>query len=112
MGTSRARTRLPAPTTPKGWSNAGSAVARRTKADRPLPRLPPLPTPPTLSLHASGLLSSVAAMPSEHDLALAKLCIERGYATREQVRECLREADAGNRTASPPLHLLLATLRN
>src|SRR5689334_14479525 len=40
-------------------------------------------------------------MPSDRDLAVAKLCIERGYATPEQVQECLRETDPDGQTLRP-----------
>ena len=40
-------------------------------------------------------------MSTERDLALAQLCIERGYATPGQVRECLRESASSNDTLRP-----------
>jgi tetratricopeptide (TPR) repeat protein/predicted Ser/Thr protein kinase len=41
------------------------------------------------------------AVPSKQDLAVAKLCIERGYATREQVQECLRESGSEGHASRP-----------
>jgi serine/threonine-protein kinase len=40
-------------------------------------------------------------MASERDLAVAQLCLERGYATPEQVEECLKEASSASQTMRP-----------
>ncbi len=40
-------------------------------------------------------------MASERDLQVAKLCVERGWASAEQVDECLREASSAGQTMRP-----------
>jgi tetratricopeptide (TPR) repeat protein/predicted Ser/Thr protein kinase len=40
-------------------------------------------------------------MPSERDLQMAKLCVERGYASPAQVEECLREISSTGQTLRP-----------
>jgi tetratricopeptide (TPR) repeat protein/predicted Ser/Thr protein kinase len=40
-------------------------------------------------------------MATERDLAVAQLCLERGYATPAQVEECLRETSSGEHTFRP-----------
>src|SRR6185436_2129368 len=40
-------------------------------------------------------------MSSERDLVVARVCLEKGYATPEQVQECLREASSSSHTFRP-----------
>ena len=40
-------------------------------------------------------------MASERDLQVAKLCVERGYASTAQVEECLRESSSTGQTMRP-----------
>src|SRR6476469_2269719 len=40
-------------------------------------------------------------MSSERDLVVARVCLEKGYATPEQVQECLRQASSSTDTARP-----------
>src|SRR5687768_15916746 len=40
-------------------------------------------------------------MSSERDLVVARVCLEKGYATPEQVQECLKQASSSDHTFRP-----------
>ena len=40
-------------------------------------------------------------MSSERDLVIARVCLEKGYATPEQVQECLKQASSTDHTFRP-----------
>src|ERR1051325_3185589 len=40
-------------------------------------------------------------MSSERDLAVARVCLEKGYATPAQIQECLKQASSSDQTARP-----------